>query len=1065
MPVAVHVPIRLRLSAEALVAHPGAIDRAVSRAVGRALERSRAEVLERTGGYLDVRLGMPAIAWSGPGLPAVPEAARRATDGRITALIAVGARAAGLDAPVQAPQPLLGGRAAEPFDLPRARAFDRYLVDSYDGGVDVITIRRPGSARTDDLQVPFVREWEVAEVGPDYDRAYVRARIQGEAAAQGVTLAAVYGIIVRGSAGWTVILSADGFSGARTISLSFGRQVHRRAARRGERVIYSDEELVPSLTAASATQIALPSDADARADALNRLFAPKLRTELRDLFDPSEEMDDRLLTEEELAALIEQETQAAMAAVTAQIGNAPFLLRIDWGDVVFNIALRSSLAAQIGWDGSTPPATILPSVTEIQKPGALPIGTGSEEGAQDPAPHARQGNAGRGGQPQEDGSRYGTGGDAPADGQGAAIFPSLGLGAAFVCEPFLGAEPGLEQLTTDGAALRRIVAEIAERLDMAPCDYPATFCVGAAATLQVRAEAVGAFADRSTIGELTQPPQGARTAAASDGGGNLGHATFRPTASRGIQLLRRLAQAAVRVAELRRMIRRTYLDGEGRGLLGGRYAANPVGWVLRFEEAVSPAMLEGVGAIFAQACQVIMLQLLETSAQQIAARRRNLGQYAPLFREILIRNLSDIGGLTALRDRLRTHELAQSASAAAADVRDFTLSAGHGGRDSTAIGAIGIAAWAEAARGVADAFVAMHGASYAPGAAQEIVTEGGVARIRDAHGFLWTREALERAIVEQRGGAESIDPLMQQLADMPETVEQFRRQPEAAEAILADLLADMARLNEAKRQEAANDPLFGLQAGRIQETTQHAQVPGLTYALGGIHLLAHEQIGSFFRGDDAYADGIDHVFSVELGKQGIEHFFVLTGLVLLAVVCAPAAFVAGVAVAAREVSKAKSRAGLYRALINPELVLNRAEIELELYIAYVGFALALLPEAGTAARAISAGVRGAARGGLVAGARLAAQSVVRQVSRQVTEQLARELLPALIKELTINLLIEQVIVPTVVGPMIAAVERELSLRTSVGGQAGAERLIDEIEAAAAARAARPLPGQAVQAAP
>ena len=175
--------------------------------------------------------------------------------------------------------------------------------------------------------------------------------------------------------------------------------------------------------------------------------------------------------------------------------------------------------------------------------------------------------------------------------------------------------------------------------------------------------------------------------------------------------------------------------------------------------------------------------------------------------------------------------------------------------------------------------------------------------------------------------------------------------------------------------------------------------------------------------------------------------------------CAPAAFVAGVAVAGHEVDKAQARKDLYRALINPELVLNRAEIELELYIAYVGLALSLLPEAGTALKAASLGLRGAARSGVAVGLRLAARSVARQISRQVTEQLARELLPALIQELAVNLLMEQVVIPEVIGPMIAVGERELALRNSVGGRAGAERLIDEIERAAAQRAGRALPGE------
>lgn len=1046
MPAAVHIPIRMRVSAASLADHPAAIDAAVSRALGRALARSHTEVLANTGDYLAVHCGAPEIKWSGAALPAVAAATRCATERRLATLIATATRAAGLDAAAWVQTPLTG-RAADSYDPARERSFGRYAVDSYEGGMDAITVRRPGSTRSDDPQVPFVRAWEIATVFEDFDLAYVRQRVQAEAKAQGITLGPVYGILVRSADGWTLILSGDGFTGSRTFRQTFGKQTRRRPHRKGRGVAYADEELVPPLTAATVTEVALPSDQAERMDRMHDLFAATIRTELHDLFDASKEQDEHLLTPDELGALIEQETEAAVADLARAAGAGAVMLRINWGDIHFNIVLPIAIAGLIGWDGTTP-AVILPSVIETQMPGRMAIGTGVE-GTFDPSkrkPRAYAGGGERGG-----GSKFGTDGEGAGHSPIRQVFPLLGGGSAMVCAPFLDAEPALEKLPSDAAYLRQLVAEIAERLDMVPCDYPATFCVGAATVLASLAKVVGAFADRSTTGELTLPPGSRGAGASGASGGNMGHASFRPVASRGIQLLRRLSQAAARIADLRRAVRQCYMHGDGRAQLGDEYATNHVGWVRRFDEAVSPAMKEGVGEIFAQACQIIMLQLLETSAQQIAARQRNLHVYAPLFRDVLVRRLSDIGTLTNLRDRLRAYEVAQTVQA--------PFGSGVGG--TALVGAVAtIATWAAAAHAMADACVATEGFSHLPGAAQEIVTENGVAKIRDAHGFLWSREALERAVVEQRGQAESIDPLVQQLSDVPGTVERFRRDPDSAETMLADLLAEMARLNAGKRQEAGADPLYGLQVGRIKDPPgPGAQVPGLPHVLSGVHLLAHEQLYPFFRGDDAYAEGVNHVFSVELGKRGATHFFVFTGLVLLAVVCAPAAFVAGVAAAEHEVDKAQARKALYRALINPELVLNRAEIELELYIAYVGLALSLLPEAGTALRAASLGLRGAARSGIAVGLRLAARSVARQISRQVTEQLARELLPALIQEFTVNLLMEHVVIPEVVVPMIAVVERELALRNSVGGRAGAERLIDEIERAAAQRAGRALPGE------
>jgi hypothetical protein len=251
---------------------------------------------------------------------------------------------------------------------------------------------------------------------------------------------------------------------------------------------------------------------------------------------------------------------------------------------------------------------------------------------------------------------------------------------------------------------------------------------------------------------------------------------------------------------------------------------------------------------------------------------------------------------------------------------------------------------------------------------------------------------------------------------------------------------------------------FGIRTGKISEDVQGLVVEGVELQLAGVHQIAHEQIYPFFGSHTkTYASGLNYVFGVELGIQAFEHFAVFTGMILLAVICAPAAFVAGVASAAYEVHKANERMNLYKALINPELVLNRAEIEMERYVAYVGLALSLLPEAGTAVKAASVGFRGAAKKGIGVGLRLAGRAVVKQVSRQVTEQLAKEMLPALLHEIATNLLMEQVVVPYVVGPVIAKIQHELELTTSVGGMDGAEKLIAQLEAEAEQATQAPLP--------
>lgn len=1022
--MSVHVPLRIVVPANALDVRRDDLDRALAKGLGRALGRAQSELSQRYGGYLTPRLLDPSFIWGGPAAVEVPQGLRLQTERRLRLLIPQMAAAAGLSRPKEGRRPLTKP-PQEPFDPSRSLSFGRYLLDCYDGSQLSVDVDRK-----DQPPPPTMgRMWEMFDVRGMPATKEVRDRAKEEAKLLGIELTGACGILSHNASddGWTLLMSGDAFA-TKMVVVRFGSQYSHpiRGFDAKGKPIYGKELILPDVyTAATVTEHKL---GDARAEQLMNLLGPKIRAEIQDSVDPSKELDDHLLLPAELQEKIEELVDAEIKTAVDQLAKSNALLRLSWGDRAFNIGLPTPLGEMIDWDGSA--AVVVPATKDTGMPAELDLGTGG-----DGSGHDEEGK-GAGAGADAKGSKYGTSGDGAGTSSSSKIFPSFGDADAFVCEPFLEAEPELDKLE-EGERLKKLVAEIAERLDMLPCGYPATFCAGAAHALAARAAAVGTLSAMMGPGELTLP---------SAARGNVGHATFRPSASRGIQLLRRLSQAAGRIWELRGLIRDTYINGSGRHALRGRYSTNPVGFALRFLEETTPELDQGVGEIFAQTCQLVMLQLLDTSAQQIAARKTNIKAYAPLFRDVLVRRLADVGKLTTLRDRLRAYELAKTVATNLDD--PFTAS----------VASAALPGWSEAAHSLAKACVATEGFSHMPGAANEIVVEGAVAKIRDENGFLWSRDALESEIHSLKGQAESIDPLIQQLSDIPENVEYFRRYPDRVEAFLDELLDEMARHNREKRMEALFDFRFGLRVGKISEDVQGLSVPGVGVQLAGVHQIAHEQIYAFFGSHtEAYSRGLNHVFGVELGIQAFEQFFTFTGMILLAVICAPAAFVAGVAVAAHEVEKAESRMDLYKALINPELVLNRAEIEMERYIAYVGFALSLLPEAGTAAKALSVGVRGAAKKGVGVGLRLAGRSVMRQVSRQVTEQLARDMLPALLHEIATNLIMEKVVVPYVIGPVIAQIEAELVLRTSVGGMAGAEKLIEELEQAAAKRNAAALP--------
>ncbi len=101
MPVAVIIPVRLRVDPDALSRRGAELEEALAAAAGRALASSRDVVLRERGGYLSVFVHPPRITWSGEGLAAVPTAVRAEIEERLARTLAEATHAAGLDAVVR----------------------------------------------------------------------------------------------------------------------------------------------------------------------------------------------------------------------------------------------------------------------------------------------------------------------------------------------------------------------------------------------------------------------------------------------------------------------------------------------------------------------------------------------------------------------------------------------------------------------------------------------------------------------------------------------------------------------------------------------------------------------------------------------------------------------------------------------------------------------------------------------------------------------------------------------------------------------------------------------------
>jgi hypothetical protein len=601
----------------------------------------------------------------------------------------------------------------------------------------------------------------------------------------------------------------------------------------------------------------------------------------------------------------------------------------------------------------------------------------------------------------------------PDAGEGGRADPEATGAPPQVCEPFLG-EPSVDELGADGAALRHMITAIARALGIAPCEFAGNFARLAAAAIAGRAATISELG--ATGGEAYVRP------VTGEAEGNLGAVDFEPAPSPAIADLRMLASVVPAMTALVERICAVYAAPEHRGAITS--FRDPWSWILRFRPAVNGDMVWAVGVMFAVACRVLLLQLLTTSAAAINARRASIGAYAELFDGFVLPVLRDIDTLIDLRERLL---------AAGAVHRD------PAGPDAAPVDlAAARRAWLVARDALLD--VLAPGPVEGPG---EIVRdETGATAARDARGRLWTLDALERAVVERRGWLEELDPFVKQLADLDEVLDRFAAAEDGVEGELRRLLDEMLENNRDQTRRVESDWLYAFRAGRISEALPGAAPSGWRYALRGIHLQAHLAIGDAFVDDPYYRLGREALFSVELGRAGILEMLEFSGTLLLSIVCPPAGALLGIGTALADLEAARRRERLYASLTDPELVLSRAEVEVDMFVARLGLVLAVLPELPGAARAGMRVGRQAARAGARAAAREVGERLVAEMLERVTGGLALQFA----RELLTNEVIEAV-ATQVLTPIIAEIEREATITGSVGGEAGASALLEQLLAA------------------
>ncbi|MEM9195199.1 MAG: hypothetical protein AAGF12_38860, partial [Myxococcota bacterium] len=234
----------------------------------------------------------------------------------------------------------------------------------------------------------------------------------------------------------------------------------------------------------------------------------------------------------------------------------------------------------------------------------------------------------------------------------------------------------------------------------------------------------------------------------------------------------------------------------------------------------------------------------------------------------------------------------------------------------------------------------------------------------DNEGLAWRKEDIDRAMKLRRQLAESFDPVVKQFALDDDLLDEFEEQPGRIPGLLKVKLADMLRANAAEQKEAVEDVAYAFKLGRPGRDSSGV----LRYS--GIGEIARSLLQSEIGGAEPFlADAIKRAASVQDGKERALAFATLgfsAAIAILCIICPPLGVsllalneAADLALSYSNYQAAKQR---FSALLDPELVTSRAEVEAELFALKLSSIFAALPIAGKALRLVRGLATGAKRG-------------------------------------------------------------------------------------------------------
>lgn len=1000
----VHLPLRIRWPGDAPPdSGPAAeaLDAALEKGLGAALERVRGEIFAPRGGFARPRPLAPTFAWQdGEGLVDGP--ARALFEARVTAAI----RSAIADHPLVEDShalEVLPDAPSEPADWQRMRGLE-YRLHSYEGEPDEIDLQvesNPPPVTSTSYQNVWWR-WDGTDNALFVEMSEYIQAFHSETRPPKV--GAIFHGTHRGQTGFWAMLQEVSWQEAPQGEGAFGfipflpgrwRREFLLAEFKTIRETGYEPQYEPADGAYSLRTVQ-PFSSPGQLGTIVR--EPILRTHGLPLDPPAAEP----ASQSRLRNVIEGAIGRFVAEYGGLANQVVTRLGTPRGSGYY---LVMPVEAMLGYDEWTLQG--LSETVEVQR-GAddregttVAGGSGQGEGDGEGDEGAERTEDGDG----EEGGEGASGATSAGEAHRGPLYPRVRVGNDSITldlSPFLD-EPHVDELLGASAAVKRLIRRIAYRLEMPEGEYCGAFLIAAARMINANANLVGEVAEVL--------PRSTQQVAA--GAGNLGDVEMAPEHTPAIELMRFIGGTCPLIRRLTRLMSEVYSQPHIHRNHFGRYQGNPTGWLLHFHMEHTPEMEAGVGHVFMRTCQVMMLQLLRSSAREIDVRLDNFERYFPLFEGVILGFVATEAELQQLRETLQN-----------------TLAIEEPSLQHT----VGLVAntWRDARRDLSMSISEMLSEiADGPDAPSGRVSRrpDGTWVIADSRGRAWTMAELESAIAMRSQAARSIDPLINQLTDIPAVVDVFRNHPERARTYLRDLLTEMRDSNRQVRIDVLIGDLYAFRSGKIREDLPNRTVPNCRVALQGIHLLAHQAIGDAFEGDAWYGAGLDWAFVVELGRLGLISFFETSLVLGLSVLCPPAGVALGAALAVVHYAGVQEQFEIRRAVMNPDELYDRADLELDLFMAEFEIVLSILPEVGSVAR-------GAARGAGVLrshGMRWGARRLGAEARHALLLSMARQLkngLPLAFVEAIVTDQVMAMILPEVLRPVIQAVDAEVRMMTA-----------------------------------